>query len=467
VQKILETTVSKFGTDTEAGKVGGIRGTDKYVKRMTFIADPATNRIIMRGDYQDYLMVKDLIYQIDQPQPQVAIEVLVLFVSWSKVKQLGTQIRNYMKTCGGFGSDRVQFQTSGLNSTGGIIERQKTETSITVPNRLMGNLLDLVTGLEAGNTIISFGRDIFGVWGLLQLFESFTASETVANPFLIAANKQKAIVDVGEIRRVVTSQIIQTSTESTNSYDDMKASLRVEVTPQINSDGMITLDILVSLKTFLSGFTAENAGIQTREIQTKAIVSDREVLALGGLLQNNSTQNVSKVPGLGDVPFLGWLFKNEGKTDQRDCLLILFSTQIVDPLVPDAARKFTLHHIDDYYGTLDAAKFSGEKHDPIYRMFFEEDKKSVGNKVQDFIFEKPKKRSKKDKAQLEAIKKEHPVLSDQPDVLEAMYGTSTPVNAMVPQDPKATQKAKRKNKNDKRKKVSLTEDARVNSGVSA
>lgn len=469
VQKILETTVSKFGAETEAGKVGGVRGVDKYARRMSFIADPATNRIIMRGDYQDYLMVKDLLFEIDKPQPQVAIEVLVLFVSWSKVKQLGTQIRNYIKTCGGFGSDHVQFQTSGLNGTQRIVERQKTETSVTVPNRLMGNLLDLVTGLEAGNTIISFGRDIFGVWGLLQLFESFTASETVANPFLMAANKQKAIVDVGEIRRVVTSQIIQTPTQATNSFDDMKASLRVEVTPQINSDGMITLDILVSLKTFLAGFTPQNAGIQTREIQTKAIVSDREVLALGGLLQNNSKQNLSKVPGLGDVPLLGWLFKNEGKTDQRDCLLILFSTQIIDPLVPDSARKFTLHHLDDYYGTLDATRFSGENHDPIYRMFFEEDKKSVGNRVQDFIFEKPKKRSKKDKAQLEKIKKEHPVLADQPDVLEAMYGTSAPLNgAATPQVPKTTpQNADKKHKNDKSKKVSLTEDTLSNSEVSA
>ena len=473
VQTILETTVTEFGKGTEAAKVGGIRGTDKYVKRMSFIADPATNRIIMRGDYQDYLMVKDLIYEIDQPQPQVAIEILVLYVSWSKVKQLGTQIRNYMKTCGGFGSDRVQFQTSGLNGTSGIVEREKTEKAPTLPNRLMGNLLNLVTGLEAGNTIISLGRDIFGVWGILQVFESFTASETVANPFLMAANKQEAVVNVGETRRVVTSQIIQSETYSTDSYDDMTASLDVKVTPQINSDGMITLDILVSLKTFMSGFTAQTAGYNTRKIETKAIVSDREVLALGGLLQNKSTKDVSKVPGLGDVPILGWLFKNEGKEDQRDCFLILFSTQIIDPLVPDAARRFTQHHIDDYYGTIDATKLAGEKHDPVYRMFFEEDKKSVGNRVQDFIFDKPKKRTKKEQQQLDAIKKEHPVLADQPDVLEAMYGTSVSAkkDVLIPDMPNAVapkkQKADKKRNANTRRRASLTGDTLANQEVSA
>ena len=178
---------------------------------MAFIADPATNRIIMKGDYQDYVMVKDLIYQIDQPQPQAAIEVLVLLVSYQKIKQLGSQIRNYMKECGGFGSERVQFQTSGLNGSGSIIEWQQpaSPTSFSLPNRLMGNLLNLVSGLGAGNTIITLGRDLYGVWGVIQLLETFVAAETVANPFLLAANKQKAVVEVGTTRRVVTSDIVQ------------------------------------------------------------------------------------------------------------------------------------------------------------------------------------------------------------------------------------------------------------------
>lgn len=476
VCKILQDTAGKFGSETVAGQVGGIRGNDKYVRRMTFIADPGTNRIIMKGDYQDYVMVKDLIYQIDQPQPQVAIEVLVLYVSWSKVKKLGTQLRNYMKTCGGFGSDRVQFQTSGLNGSGPIVERQKSSdsTSTTITNRLMGNLLDLVTGLEAGNTIISLGRDIYGVWGLLQLFESYSAAETVANPFVMASNKQKAVVEVGEIRRVVTATIVQNASTNTPTYDNMPATLKVEVTPQINSDGMITLDIVVSIKNFLAGSTATTVAQKTREIRTKAIVADKEVLALGGLIRNNTTQKASKTPGLGDIPVLGWLFKNENKDDERDNLLILFSTQIIDPLVPESSRRFTQHHIDDYYGTLDAMKVPAEKHDPIYRMFFEEGKESVGNRVQDFIFEKPKKRTKKDSAALEVIKKEHPVLADQPDVLDAMYGRDA--DNMQNKDEsrskskvlkKSSDRDSKKSRSKQRTKVSLTDDSLERAGQAA
>jgi type II secretory pathway component GspD/PulD (secretin) len=317
----------------------------------------------------------------------------------------------------------------------------------------MGNLLDLISGLEAGNTIISLGRDIYGVWGLLQLFESYSAAETVANPFIMASNKQKAVVNVGEVRRVVTSQIIQNQNTTTNSFDDMDATLKVEVTPQINSDGMIMLDIVVSIVNFLSGSTDVTVAQQKREIKTKAIVADREVLALGGLIKNNSTQTWTKVPGLGDVPILGWLFKNENKNDERDNLLILFSPQIIDPLVPEAARRFTQRHIDDYYGTLDAMRDPSEKHDPIYRMFFEEDKKCVNNRVQDFIFEKPKKRTKKAEAELAELKKEHPALADQPEVLEAM---SLPEAKKKDRGQKVVQHT---GHGKSRSKVSLTADA--------
>ena len=339
----------------------------------------------------------------------------------------------------------------------------------------MGNLLNLVSGLGAGNTIITLGRDLYGVWGVIQLLETFVAAETVANPFLLAANKQKAVVEVGTTRRVVTSDIVQNANQTTPTYDDMAATLKVEVTPQINSDGMITLDIVVSIVNFTPGSTAQNVAQTTREIRTKAIVSDREVLALGGLIQNNSTENLSKVPLLGDVPLLGWLFKNENKTDARNCLLILFSTQIIDPLNPSAAQRFTQHHIDDYYGTLDAMKYPTDKHDPIYRMFFEEDKKSVANRVQDFIFEKPKKRSKKAAAAVEELKKEHPVLADQPDVLENVIskkellekkGASKvsvqETQAIAPKNIMAAHSSGKR-----RAKVSLTNDALENSGVEA
>lgn len=413
VVAILEATVGKFGRDpeTEAGKVGGVRGVDKYTKPMSFVADPATNRIIIRGEYQDYMMVKELIKKIDEAPPQVAIEVLVMEINVELIKSLGAQLRNKMEQCGNFGGifgNKLQFQTSGFANGGKIVERPVPVGEGTVIDRLMGNLLKLVNGLEIGSTVLSLGSDIFGVWGLFQFLENSNAAELVSNPFLIAANKQKATVKVGEIRRVVTSNVLGGSDTSVSGFEDNEAALAVDITPQINSDGMITLDIHVGLQTFRADVDAENVAKLTKQIDTKAIVADKEILALGGLIQNRTIDGTYKTPMLGDVPILGWLFKNKRTENTRDNLLILISTQILDPLTPMSTSKYTTNHIDDYHGTLDSMHVVAENRDPIYRMFFKEDPKSVGKRVEEAIFTKPAKREEKIKKRFEKQQHLHP-----------------------------------------------------------
>ena len=103
--------VTKFGKDTQAGKSGGVRGKDKYLKNMQFTAEQSTNRLIIQGDEEDYLQVKPIIEQLDEAQPQVAIEVLIVAVSLNKNKELGAQIRSKEPGPDGFLGKNVKFQT--------------------------------------------------------------------------------------------------------------------------------------------------------------------------------------------------------------------------------------------------------------------------------------------------------------------------------------------------------------------
>lgn len=404
VEGILNATVKEFGTGTDAGKVGGLRGTDKYFKPVSFISDTNTNRIIMRGEYQDYLMIKELVEKIDEPQPQVAIEVLLLEVDQNKSKALGAQVRsknNGICGVGPFSGHNVQFQTSGLTPSSGIVERPviKDTTAdpkpVSVPCRLMGQLLDLVKGLPVGNTILTLGADCMGVWGVMRILETFSSLEVVANPFTITSNKQRAVINVGRIRRVVSSTVVTGTNNTIPGFDNFEDGILVEVVPLINSDGMISLEINVSSQRFLEGSTAENTAKNNRKIVTKAIVADREVLAIGGLIQNRTNTNQSKVPVLGDLPLLGWLFKNKSKDNERTNMLILISAQIIDPRIPTAAARFTEHHIDEYYGTLDIMHDAYEHRDPIHNMFFADAPKGVDRRVENHIFDKSQKRTKK------------------------------------------------------------------------
>lgn len=356
--------VTKFGATTEAGKAGGVRNGDKYLKPITFTPEPETNRIIVKGDYEDFLKAREVILELDAPQPQVAIEILLLGVTLNERKQLGAQIRTNEPSGQGLFGSNVTYQTSGLFGTEGIVESNNGNGV----NRLLGNLLDLVSfGVTPGNTIVSLG-DSLSVWAIIQALQTASNVQVLANPFLIATNKTKALVSLGEVRRVITGTIVGVS--DVNTFGDAPAKLEVGITPQINSDGMIILDIVISLSQFVGAANPENAVRTVREIKTKAIVTNKEVIALGGLVQNNIEDAQTKVPILGDIPILGWFFKNKQKVDTKSNLLVLISSRIIEPTTDEDLIKFTQNHISDYTDMANEMVYPSEKRDPVNRFFF-------------------------------------------------------------------------------------------------
>ncbi|GMU19440.1 MAG: hypothetical protein AMXMBFR12_06320 [Candidatus Babeliales bacterium] len=358
--------VTKFGATTEAGKAGGVRNGDKYLKPITFTPEPETNRIIVKGDYEDFLKARDVILELDAPQPQVAIEILLLGVTLNERKQLGAQIRTNEPSGQGLFGSNVTYQTSGLFGTEGIVESNNGNGV----NRLLGNLLDLVSfGVNPGNTIVSLG-DSLSVWAIIQALQTASNVQVLANPFLIATNKTKALVSLGEVRRVITGTIVGGNNNDVNTFGDAPAKLEVEITPQINSDGMIILNIVIILSQFVGAANPENAVRTVREIKTKAIVTNKEVIALGGLVQNNIEDAQTKVPILGDIPILGWFFKNKQKVDTKSNLLVLISSRIIEPTTDEDLVKFTQNHISDYTDMANEMVYPSERRDPVNRFFF-------------------------------------------------------------------------------------------------
>ncbi len=381
--------LTKFGSGTSAGKVGGVRGGDKYFKSMLFIAEPSTNRLIIRGEYEDYLKAVEVIKKLDEPQSQVAIEILICTVELNKAKEIGGQLRNkYNGASSGPLGANVSFQSGAV----GPIQVKGDSGGEKTPGceRLLGNLLDLVKQLSAGNTVVSFGCDAFGVWGILRALETVTDSEVISNPFLLTTNKTKAEVAVGEVRRLITGQIV--GQEPINTFGDEPAQLKVAIRPQINSDGMIVLDIDVDIKQFTS-----DTQRTTRKIQTKTTVADNEVIALGGLIRNRVEDSTRKTPLFGNVPLLGWLFKNRRKAEDKANLLILVSTKIIKPGAEEELAQFTNKHIDDYYGILGQMHDRGQKKDPLTRLFFKESKQDVARRVEDLLFKNTAQKRKRKK----------------------------------------------------------------------
>lgn len=395
--------VTKFGGDTEAGKSGGMRGGDQYMRPMTFIAEPTTNTLLIKGHYEDYLKAEKIIKKLDEDQPQVAIEVLILSVQANKTKELGSQIRSKVDGStleggiSGLVGNNVKFQTSGMylgNQTPSSIVQNTTADSFGV-KRLLGNLLDLVTNAGVANTIITLGQDAYGVWGILQLLEQVTNVQLVSNPFLIATNKTPAIVELGETRRVQTAVVAgATSSADISAFGDESANLQVKITPQINSDGMIVMALEINVDTFTDAANPTSATKETRLIKTSATVANKQVLAIGGLIREVVQEGMNKVPVLGDIPFIGWLFKNKRKAKVEQNLLILLSTRIIEPNNSKDLDRYNKKHFDRYQENLGFAIGASSPRDPIHKMFFESDSKleKLGD---DFIFKRGEKRKSK------------------------------------------------------------------------
>lgn len=403
--------VTKFGQNAAAARVGGVRGEDKYIKKMTFTPEKTGNRLIIRGDYEDYLKAKEIIESLDEPQPQVAIEVLILSIGITDIRELGAQIRNSPHDADGtlrndgLFRNKIAAQTSGIR-LGGTPSRVIQNTSESGAKRLLGDLMSLVTGSAAGNTVLSLGSDFYGVWGIFSALKTVSNLQVISNPFLIATNKTKATVSLGEIRNVQTA-IIE-GQQSVPTYSDKEAKLEVEITPQINSDGMIVLQLKVSIVEFRDDSVAaiEASARTVKVIETSTIVADKEVLALGGLIKNKIENGLIKTPILGNIPILGWLFKNKKKSTIKEDLLILLSARIIDPRIKDDVDAFTEGHIGDYKSTVKQMRGVHLRRDPIDRAFFYDQKGTVSRKVDKLIFKRDKKKVKKKK-----IKKRKQVLS--------------------------------------------------------
>ncbi len=398
IAKILNEIIQRFNADpanTAAALVGGVRDGNKFFRPSVRITEePSGNRLIIHADYEEYLKLRELIEKLDIEQPQVAIKVLILNVDLTNQEELGTQLRNSVDCCDGTGQGfnsflgkNVNFQTSHL---GRFITNETVPGTTTALNgavRLLGNLIrladtvDKTSPFKIGTTLITLGKDMFGFWGLLRALETFTRVSVVANPFLVTTHKYKAEFKVGETRRTVTAVV--EGQQSSTAQGDLSADLRIVVTPQISYDDMVSLNIYVELGQFLStDITNQNRLI--RKVSTEALLANREVLALGGLIRDRIIETTTKTPFLGNIPILGWFFKNKTKTIERSSLLILISPEIIKPHEPEVAQAFTYAKITDAKDTLVRMAEPAERRDPIHRWLFRDHEEKASSTIDKF-----------------------------------------------------------------------------------
>ena len=301
-------------------------------QRGKIITDQRTNTLIITDMKENINVMKKLINLLDKPTKQVIIEAKIVIIKESANKELGIQwggsIINKLK------SDKVFYGISGSISSTGI-----SQITDIIPPKTGGNYRTVqlpseyivnVPTLQAPTGGVNL---IFGRWGYYNLaiklsaLKSKNLAKEISSPKVIALDNEKAIIAQGQEIPYKTVSDQGTKTEF------KEAKLKLEVTPHITSNNMISLEIKLS-KDSMGEQTTDGPAINTQEVNTKLLLQDGETAVIGGILSKSTVKGESSVPFFSDLPFLGNFFKNNINSNIRGELLIFITPRIVKKFYP-------------------------------------------------------------------------------------------------------------------------------------
>jgi type IV pilus assembly protein PilQ len=326
--------------------------------RGSAIVDERTNTIILTDTEDKINEFRDLIDEIDIPIKQVLIEARIVIANNDFKKELGATwgLAGISKLAGGpmsnaFGDRTLGFsgQRSGLTPGAGVKESFTYSADEIQPDAgadgVIGNAddgvleftktydfnlsdslaVDLGIANPSGSFSLGYLTDNFFIDLELSALESDGYGEIVSQPKVLTGDKQQAIIKSG------TEIAYEKETASgATSVEFKEAVLLLEVTPQITPDNRIIMDLLVSQDSVGSIISGGEPSIDVTRIQTQALVGDGQTLVLGGIFQTEEVRGTKKVPFLGDIPYLGKLFRNDLRNIEKREILIFITPKILD-----------------------------------------------------------------------------------------------------------------------------------------
>ena len=285
--------------------------------RGSVIAEPRTNQLFVTDIPSRLEQVQSLIGKLDIAVRQVLIEARIVEASDSFGRSLGVRLGGGMIGPGGALSNGNTNVSLGSNY--GAVAADTTANFVNLPALPQG----------AANVAAAFAVSIFNASANrflnleLSAMEADGKGKIVSSPRVVTADQVKALIEQG------TEFPYQTATSSgATSLAFRKANLKLEVTPQITPEGNIILELDVN-KDSRGETTAAGIAINTKHIRTQVLVENGGTVVIGGIFTLDETENETKVPLLGDVPYLGNLFKTRTRTATKQEMLVFITPKMI------------------------------------------------------------------------------------------------------------------------------------------
>lgn len=314
------------GNTGQSGNAGGEANVGSLLSsRGTMSVDVRTNTLIIQDTARKIDEIRELILKLDVPIRQVMIEARIVRATDSFSKELGVKWGVLSNPVSHAGIGRGRTQIGGSEQTLSDLREVDEEGTVTITRPQNLNIDMGVTG--AGASRIALGiLDMSDIILDLELsaLQADGKGEIVATPKVLTTDKQKARVAAG------TQIPYQTATSSgATAIQFINAELSLEVTPNITPDGRIGMELFVNSDSPGEIQPTGIRAIDTNRVSTNVLVDDGQTVVLGGIFQNQTTNSTLKTPFLGDLPYLGRLFKRETQSNNKQELLIFVTPRLV------------------------------------------------------------------------------------------------------------------------------------------
>lgn len=291
-------------------------------EKIKIMADKSTNSLIIMADKEDYPVLEEIISKLDIPRAMVYIECLIMEVNTSRGLNIGTEWK---------ASERVNNDSRVvIGGFGG------TNTSTGYPNLTAAS----GTGaLPAGFSVGILGKK-FSIGGvtfpdiqaIVQAFQNDKDVHILSTPQILTTENEEASITVGKNVPFQTRSAAEAGTATYNSFEYKDVGISLKITPQISKDKLVRLNVaqeLTKLDSSASQASPDRPTTFKRQIQTTIVVEDANSVVIGGLIDESLTKTENKTPCLGDVPLMGWAFKNVSKGEDKTNLYVFLTPRVV------------------------------------------------------------------------------------------------------------------------------------------
>lgn len=304
-----------------------------FSDNLKITADESSNSLLVTGSRAAYESINSIIKKLDIRKSQVFVEADVLDISVKGGFEAGTSIFAGQGTQDGqklaYTWEGAQIgnvlgaQALGAQSSDGRIPQQGLTQALGTFQK------DFTVGVLAGKTVNIPGIGEISPGALIKLVKTDGNSRELASPHILTANNEEAVITVGDKLYFKTNEVSGVSGVAAERVQSEDVDLTLELKPNISNTNYVTLNIKLEANTGTIDITRGVPSIAKRKMSQIVTVKNSQTVVISGLMKTSESESYKKIPLLGDIPILGWLFRNSTISKQRDNLMVFLTPHII------------------------------------------------------------------------------------------------------------------------------------------